>query len=396
MKKMPKRGTDSTMLSTTHIILSNEPMCDISVDLIGPLPKTKNGNVYIIVFLDRFSRFPECFGIPNKEAATIAKVFVREIICRYGCPKTILSDRGKEFCNKIADEVYKLCNTRKLNTSGYRPQTNGMNERSHPTLMNSLSAYVNSKHQDWDEYLPFACFAFRTVKNEFTEETPFYMLYHRQAMLPIDRVFDQSESFISKEQCILEMTRRMREARQLYEEKVAEAIRKKKEFNESITRRKKFEIGELVLLYKRRIRKGRSTKMSSFWAGPYVIREKLSNGINYQVQLKSNGRNKQIAHAGNMKKFFAPDQQDAKKRPIKDRALKAAKNHSDSEEEEADSDSGEETELEIDKIVDKGDDLGDLWYLVRWKGHGPDGDTWMRVGDLSNATSAIEEFERAL
>ena len=136
--------------------------------------------------------------------------------------------------------------------------------------------------------------------------------------------------------------------------------------------------------------------MSSFWAGPYVIREKLPNGINYQVQLKSNGRNKQIAHAGNMKKFFAPDQQDAKKRPIKDRALKAAKNHSDSEEEEADSDSGEETELEIDKIVDKGDDLGDLWYLVRWKGHGPDGDTWMRIGDLSNATSAIEEFERAL
>lgn len=89
MKKMPKRATDSTFVSTTHLILSNEPMCDVSMDLIGPLPRTKNGNAYIVVFLDRFSRFPECVAIPNKEAVTIANVFVKEIICRYGCPKTL-------------------------------------------------------------------------------------------------------------------------------------------------------------------------------------------------------------------------------------------------------------------------------------------------------------------
>ena len=60
--------------------------------------------------MDRFSRFPEVFGIPNKKAQTIAKVFVEQIVCRYGCPRTLLSDRGREFLNELADETYKLLN----------------------------------------------------------------------------------------------------------------------------------------------------------------------------------------------------------------------------------------------------------------------------------------------
>ncbi len=393
MKKMPKRGTDSTFVSTTHLILSNEPMCDVSVDLIGPLPRTKNGNAYIVVFLDRFSRFPECVAIPNKEAVTIANVFVKEIICRYGCPKTLLSDQGREFCNKIADEVYQLCNTRKLNTSGYRPQTNGMNERSHPTLMNSLSAYVNRKHQDWDEFLPYACFAFRTSKNEFTEETPFYLLYHREPMLPIDRVFDQSEPYISKEQCLLEMTRRMREAKLLYEEKVNEAIKKKQEFNDAIKKRKKFDVGDLVLLFKPRVKKGRSSKLSCKWVGPFVVREKLPNGINYVVQLQRNGKKKHVTHAGNMKKFHPPEKPGLQKRKIRDRKLRE-KDESDSGGEEEDSGSELEVDYEIESIVRKVEDEEDLWYEVKWKGWSDEFNTLLRVGDLSNATAAIEEFER--
>ena len=113
MKKFPT-NVGSAPFSLTHKPIS-ESCSDWAVDLVGPLPLTEKGNKYACVFMDRFSRFPEAFGIPNKKAETIAKVLVEQIVCRYGCPRTLLSDRGGEFLNELADETYKLLNIKKLN-----------------------------------------------------------------------------------------------------------------------------------------------------------------------------------------------------------------------------------------------------------------------------------------
>ena len=125
MKKFPTNA-GIPPLSLTFNKSVCEPCSEWAVDLVGPLPKSTKGNKYVCVFMDRFSRFPEAFGLPNKKAETIAKILVEQIVCRYGCPRTLLSDRGCGFLNELADETYNLLNIKKLNTSGYRPQTNGM------------------------------------------------------------------------------------------------------------------------------------------------------------------------------------------------------------------------------------------------------------------------------
>src|SRR5437899_5395459 len=81
-------------------------------------------------------------------------------------------------------ELYKLLGIKKLNTSAYHLQTDGLTEKFNQTLAKILSKYINFSQNDWDFYLPYALFAYRTSVHASTHMTPFLMLYGREARLP--------------------------------------------------------------------------------------------------------------------------------------------------------------------------------------------------------------------
>ena len=93
------------------------------MDVVGPLPTTDLGNKYIIVFSDYLTKWPEAFAMRDQKADTIARIFVEEIVFRYGAPKKLLTDRGKNFLSNIIKEICELFKIMKLSTSPYRPQT---------------------------------------------------------------------------------------------------------------------------------------------------------------------------------------------------------------------------------------------------------------------------------
>ena len=72
----------------------------------------------------------EAFPIPNKEAATIARVVVEQVMCRFGCPITCISDRGKEVDGNLMREICCLLDVDKLRTTAYHPSCNGCFDRS--------------------------------------------------------------------------------------------------------------------------------------------------------------------------------------------------------------------------------------------------------------------------
>jgi transposase InsO family protein len=120
------------------------------------------------------------------EATVIAKLIVNEIFCRHGAPKTLLSDRGKNFLSKLIREVCNLLSIKKLNTPAYHPQTDGLVERFNSVISQSLSMYVSANQKDWDEFLPSILFAYRTSPQATTGDFPFYLLYGREPRLPAD------------------------------------------------------------------------------------------------------------------------------------------------------------------------------------------------------------------
>lgn len=73
------------------------PMERIALDIMRPLPMTKQGNRYILVIGDYFTKWTEAFAIPDQEAETVAKKLVHEYICRLGVPIQVHSDQGRNF-----------------------------------------------------------------------------------------------------------------------------------------------------------------------------------------------------------------------------------------------------------------------------------------------------------
>ena len=77
----------------------------IGIDFVGPLNRTRKGNKYILVLTDYLTKWPEAKAMKEATAEKVTEFLYKEIICRYGCPKVILSDRGSHFNNKLMEEL---------------------------------------------------------------------------------------------------------------------------------------------------------------------------------------------------------------------------------------------------------------------------------------------------
>ena len=183
-------GTGRPLRPNLQPIPVSGPFNRIGVDVLQ-LPHTYNGNRYAIVFSDYLTKWPEVFRSPDQKAETIARLLVEQIVSRHGVPEQILSDRGQNFLSELMLEVCKLLGTKKINTTGYHPQTDGLIERLNRTLISMLSKCVTKHGRDWDERLPYILFAYRVSVHESAKESPFYLLYGRDARLPTETVLSQ-------------------------------------------------------------------------------------------------------------------------------------------------------------------------------------------------------------
>ena len=118
--------------------VANEPFERISMDVVGPLKQTHNGNQYILVMIDSLTKWPEATAIPNQTAETIAKIFVENIICRHGMPKSLLTDRGTNFVSKLFQSICSILKIDRLLTTSYKPSTNGLCEHENNSLKDML------------------------------------------------------------------------------------------------------------------------------------------------------------------------------------------------------------------------------------------------------------------
>ena len=153
------------------------PFQRIAMDIIGPLPRTKSGNKYILTVFDYATKYPEAIPLPSTEVERIAKQLVL-IFSRMGIPKEILTDQGTNFMSVLLQEVYQLLNITRIRTS-YHPQTDGLVKRFKGTLKRMMKKITSKNQKDWGEYLPYLLFAYREAAQESTGFAPFELLYGR-------------------------------------------------------------------------------------------------------------------------------------------------------------------------------------------------------------------------
>ncbi|CAB1103461.1 unnamed protein product [Ectocarpus sp. CCAP 1310/34] len=167
--------------------LPSRPGQMVSFDYLGPLPKTTKDNEYVFPVVDLFSRHAEGYPLTKaqKNAKGIVSIMVNDYSARWGCPHTMLSDRGAEFANEVAKGVFKLLGTVKKFTSSYHPQTNGMVERLNHTLCQMLSHLIADDQANWDEMLPHAAAAHNNNVSRRTGLAPNVVHIGRYPRLPM-------------------------------------------------------------------------------------------------------------------------------------------------------------------------------------------------------------------
>ena len=131
------------------------------------------------------TRYPEAVALPTVIAPRVVKELI-QLFARVGIPEEILTDQGPNFMSSLLEELYRLLQIRRIRTTPYHPQTDGLVERFNGTLKSMQGKFVADSQNDWDTYLPYVLFAYREVPQESTVFSPFQLLYGRRARGPLD------------------------------------------------------------------------------------------------------------------------------------------------------------------------------------------------------------------
>ena len=106
-----------------------------------------------MVFQDHFTKYVLAYVTPDQTAKTIAKFLYGGYISIFGVPARLLSDRGTSFTSSIIQELCEILGVQQLQTVAYHPQTNGLVERSHQTIMHMIGKLGEDKkptdHHTW-------------------------------------------------------------------------------------------------------------------------------------------------------------------------------------------------------------------------------------------------------
>ena len=133
------------------------PLQLVAVDILGSLPVMSGANSYILVAEDYFTRWLEAWPIPNQEIKTVAQKLLNEMLFRFSLP-----DRGQQFESRVMEELCKLLQIEKSQTTPYHSQGDGLVERVNHTMLNMSSTVVEEHQGAWESHLWPVCMAYNT------------------------------------------------------------------------------------------------------------------------------------------------------------------------------------------------------------------------------------------
>ena len=132
------------------------------------------------------------------ESESVATALI-DTFSRVGFPTELLSDQGTNFMSALMEQLCKLLQIRKMNTTPYHPQANGLVENFNGTLKKMLKCYAKDEPEEWDKHIPFVLFAYRESPHESTGYSPFELLYGHKVRGPLQLIKESWEEPFTEE-----------------------------------------------------------------------------------------------------------------------------------------------------------------------------------------------------
>ncbi|EEZ97618.1 Retrovirus-related Pol polyprotein from transposon gypsy-like Protein [Tribolium castaneum] len=183
-QKSPNQGPYGLMGQEKKVVF---PWQMISVDLMGPFPRSKKGNSYLLAITDWLTKYVVLHPLRQATAAPIVRFIEDEIFLVYGVPQIIICDNGTQFAGKTMKALAKNYQVQKLwFTARYHPQANPV-ERTNRTIGKAIRSYIKENHRDWDINIAKIGYAIRTAVHEVTGHSPVFLNFGRK--VPISGQF---------------------------------------------------------------------------------------------------------------------------------------------------------------------------------------------------------------
>ena len=384
-----KSSTQSPAGLLHPLPIPNDRFTDISMDFVGPLPKSR-GYDTILVVTDRLTGHIRVE--PTKSTSTakdIAELFHRSWYRQFGLPRSIVSNRDKIFLSHFWRELHRLLDVKIQLSTSYHPETDGSTERANRTIIEALRQYVNRRQTDWAVHLTHVESVFNNAVNASTKMAPNELLYGTTVRLfpslrrPVDStvpaVTDYLDQIIEQIKYAVEVTKDNRLTAKTNQTRYANKGRRPEP---------SYEVGDDVMLDSRNIRrrlktKGRSAKFYPRYLGPFKVIEARPETSNYKLELPPEFGATHPAFHAKLLKPFTPNDED--KFPLREPPRPPPV-------------VPEDNQYIVEKILDhrdqqRGRNKVVRQYQVRWQGYDERDDSWVNEDDINDELIAEYEAE---
>jgi hypothetical protein len=360
-----------------------------TMDLITQLPKSRGGNDAIVVWVCKFTKLRHYAACKTAIGApALARLFLSTVVRQHGMPERIISDRDPRFTAHFWRAFWTSLGSTLDMGAAYHPESDGQTENANKTLEIMLRSVIDFTQVDWDEHLAAAELAFNNSKHETTGFTPFYMMYGREARMPIDVALAPLTK-AADNPTAAEATARWRTALQQASDNTARQQRRQKKYADRTRREVRFAVGDRVLLSTQHLKligeRKRARKLTERYVGPYRVK-RVVNANAYELELPASLKIHPVINISHLKEYrdgvlAFPDRPVPLTRP----------------EPEALDDNGA-PEWRVDRLLDhrkvrRGARHIDQ-YLVEWKGYPISEATWEPIEHLTGALELVTEFNQ--
>jgi reverse transcriptase-like protein/integrase-like protein/chromodomain-containing protein/aspartyl protease len=348
-----------------------KPWDSVAFDHITKLPPSKEPMTKvaydsIFVVTDRLTKYG--YFIPYKESSNaedLAYVFLRTIVSNHGLPTEIVSDRGTTFTANFWQALMAQLGTKHKLSTAYHPQTDGQTERLNQTLEQYLRCYINYGQDDWVTWLPTAQLAYNSSIAEATKVSPSYANFgYNPEAYRATRTGPQAERAILHADRLKELHEEMRKELEYVRQRMSTYANKKR------LKGPIFREGDMVYLLRRNIKTKRpSDKLDFKKLGPFPVKKVISK-TNYELSLPKTMKIHPIFHIS----LLETASQDAEPQDCIEVA--------------------DDTEYEVEQILDTRKHNKERQWLIKWKGYGHEENTWEPIKNLTNCQPLLRQYRQ--
>lgn len=258
----------------------SRPQQIVGLDIVGPLSTSQNGNRYVLVMEDYFTKWVEAVALPNQLSQEIVRAITDYWITRHGVPERFHSDQGTNFMSAEFEAFCRTLRVQHSHSTGYHPEGNGQVERWNRSLKMLLRTHVTSDTR-WDESLSKCLMAYRASVHESTGFSPFALMYGTSMRLPCDNSLATVSEEMRAGALYLKLKEQLRSSHNGANRQLTNSRARQKKNYDRKMHETQFSVGDAVWLYHPAT--SGSRKLHKPWRGPFRILEVLEP-CNYRIR----------------------------------------------------------------------------------------------------------------